>query len=422
MDRIKRFGGLWLLTLSLYSSASLAFYQDNLQRATSWLTSQQRGDGSWGLSNAEKLLFTTEAVQALRASGQRNSAYFSGITWLENHASLNADFRARRAQALGAHGDDVSDDVDRLADAQIVGVPGRDAWGLSAVYRQAPLDTAIVLNSLASLGAAVNLQAAIDTLKLSQLGGPDRGWTVALEPVSDPFTTAMVLQTLAILETTDLSLITPVGNGLATLSSRVTASAPISLVALAARAALLAGNTATAQPWLDRLAAAQSGSNGSWSARVYDTALAIRAFATADGIDNGANQTAVFMPDRNLRMAVNAALDRNAMDSLDRGELARLTTLTAVGKGISDLSGLEWAVNLKSADLRNNNIASTAPIDGLTQLTSLLLSGNPVLVAMKELDGDIPTLPEWGLILMAGLLILAASKRQRARRQPPLVV
>lgn len=414
MDWVTRFGGFWLIILSLYSSASLAFYQDNIGRAANWLTGQQRADGSWGLSNAEKVLFTAEAVQALRAAGQRNGAYFKGITWLENHASHNADFRARRALTLGAHGDDVTDDINQLAGAHA----GRDAWGLSPVYRQAPLDTAIVLNSLASLGAGVNVQAAINTLKASQLSGADRGWALALEPVSDPYTTAMVLRTLAVLETVDPSLTTPVGNGLASLSSRVTASAPTSLVALAARAALLAGSTATAQPWLDRLAAAQSG-NGSWSARVYDTALAIRAFATADGTDSAANQIAVRIPDRSLRLAVNAALGRNAMDSLDRSELARLTTLTAVGKGISDLTGLEWAVNLKSADLRNNNIASTTPVDGLTQLTSLLLSGNPVLVALRDLDGDIPTLPEWGVILMAVLLLLAAAKRQHAHRRLP---
>ncbi len=420
MDGIKRFGGFWLVTLSLYSSASLAFYQDNIERATDWLTSQQRADGGWGLSNAEKLLFTTEAVQALRAAGQRSGAYFKGITWLENHASPNADFGARRALTLGARGDDVSDDIERLVEAQKVGVAGREAWGLSAIYRQAPLDTAIVLNSLASLGAGANVQAAINTLKLSQLSGSDRGWAVALEPVSDPYTTAMVLLTLAALETTDPSLTTPVNNGLATLSGRITTSTPISLVALAARAAVLAGNTAAAQPWLDRLAATQSGNNGSWSGSVYDTALAIRAFATADGTDSAANQTAVAIPDKNLRAAINNALGRNAMDSLDRSELARLTTLTAVGKDIGDLTGLQWASNLQSADLRNNNITSTAPIDGLTQLATLLLDGNPVVVADNDYDNDIPTLPEWGVIIMATLLLIGAARRQRDNRHEAL--
>ena len=86
---------------------------------------------------------------------------------------------------------------------------------------------------------------------------------------------------------------------------------------------------------------------------------------------------------------------------------------------ISDLTGLEWALNLQTADLRNNNITSTTPIDGLTQLASVLLDGNPVTVA-NNADEDIPTLPEWGLILMAALLLISAARRQQIRQHDPL--
>ncbi len=120
------------------------------------------------------------------------------------------------------------------------------------------------------------------------------------------------------------------------------------------------------------------------------------------------------IPDKNLRAAINDALGRNAMDSLDRSELLRLTSLSAVGMSISDLTGLEWAVNLQTADLRNNDITSTAPIDGLTQLATLLLDGNPVAVADDGYDNnDIPTLPEWGVMVMAALLVWYSYRRQR---------
>lgn len=410
MDWIKRRCTSLFIVLLMYSSLSLAAYENNSSRAADWLSGRQTVDGSWGNTASEKFLFTVEAVQALRAVGQRNAAYFKGISWLENHAVNNADFSARRALALGAHGDNVSADLIQLAGAQNIGIAGRDAWGLNSLYLQAPLDTALVLKSLSALGASVNVQAAINYLKAAQLSGTDQGWSLALESASDPYATAMVLRTLAALKTQDSTLATPVNNGFTTLGRAINASSPDSLIALAAHAAVLAGNTA-AQTWLNLLVGKQS-TPGSWSAKVYDTALAMRALAAADGMDSPANQAAVLIPDRNLRVAINAALSRNAMDSLDRSELSRLTALTAVGQGISNLTGLEWAINLQSADLRSNNITSTVPIDGLTQLTSLMLEGNPVLLA-SNLDNDIPTLPEWGVILMAALLLLGAVKHQR---------
>ena len=155
--------------------------------------------------------------------------------------------------------------------------------------------------------------------------------------------------------------------------------------------------------------------NGSWaSGRVYDTALAMRAFAAADGLDTSANQTAVSIPDANLRAAINAALGRGALDTLERGELAQLTTLTATNVSIDDLTGLEWAVNLTTLDVRNNNITSTAPVDALPQLVTLLIDGNPVAGGGGfESDEDIPTLPEWGMIIMACLLMWQLYKKQR---------
>ena len=111
------------------------------------------------------------------------------------------------------------------------------------------------------------------------------------------------------------------------------------------------------------------------------------------------------------------------MDSIDRSELLRLTDLSAVGMSISDLTGLEWATNLRTADLQNNNISSTAPIDGLTQLTSVSLDGNPVvMVAGDGNDQDVPTLPEWGVIIMAVLLFVSAARHQRYIKKEQLRV
>lgn len=401
--------------LLIFPFISFATYEDNNNRAATWLILQQNADGSWGANQGEHFHYTVEAVQALRAAGQRNSAYFKGVTWLENHAADNADYRSRQAMALDAHGDDVATVIAYLEIQQQPGVIGRQGWGLSKFYLQSPLDTAIVLNSLAALSTTADVQAGIDYLKSTQLGGSDQGWPLALEITSDPFTTAMVVRTLATLQAQDPALAMPISNGLGALVVAVDGASPVYLQALAAQAALLAGDATAAQNWLTMLVNGQSG-NGSWSDRVYDTALAMRAFASADGTDSSANQTAVLIPDKNLRTAINSALGRNAMDSLDRSELMRLTTLTAVDKGINDLTGLEWAVNLATLDVRNNNITSTAPIDGLAHLASVFLDGNPIVVAGNDYDEDIPTLPEWGVIIMAMLLLISAVRRQRISR------
>jgi Leucine-rich repeat (LRR) protein len=109
------------------------------------------------------------------------------------------------------------------------------------------------------------------------------------------------------------------------------------------------------------------------------------------------------------------------MDGLNRGELAQLTSLSAVGLGINSLTGLEWAVNLTSADLRNNNITTAAPLTGLTQLTNLQLAGNPLtgnpLGIGSTSTKTVPAMPLFAQIfLLIGLswVSLQPSRRQRS--------
>lgn len=391
-----------------------AAYGTNITQATTWLMTRQNADGSWGVSTVQ-FIDTVEAVHALRAAGYRNSAYERGLTWLENHAATNADYSARATLALGINGDNVDAPLTALKAAQNTALAGHTGWGLDTGYLQSPLDTALVLNTLSALGATTtNISAAITYLTSAQLS--NSGWPVGQETTSDPFTTAWVVTTLAPLQTQFPSLVTStvLTNGVNALSTLVTGSSPIYLQALAARAALLANKPATT--WLNNLMAAQ-GSDGSFaSGQIYDTALAVHVFATADGLDSTANQAPVAIPDANLRAAINAALGRNAMDNLTALEMSRLTTLTAPSAGISDLTGLNYAVNLTYLDLRNNNISSTSALTGLTKLTSTntLLAGNPVTGGSALLaNGGIPTLPEWGAILMALLLTGIAVKGRR---------
>jgi len=115
-----------------------------------------------------------------------------------------------------------------------------------------------------------------------------------------------------------------------------------------------------------------------------------------DNVGNFTNQNSsvayiVIMPDANLRAAVCSALGKNPNDTLTSEDMGKLTTLIAPGRGITDLTGLEWAVNLTSLDLRNNNISTTAALAGLTRLTYLNLDGNPIAPAAVSGFSAFPT-------------------------------
>ena len=76
---------------------------------------------------------------------------------------------------------------------------------------------------------------------------------------------------------------------------------------------------------------------------------------------------------------------------ITQGEMARLTDLDLRGMNIGDLTGLEYAVNLRSLLMAHNHVANLAPIAGLSLLASLDLSANGLsdiwlLAAMPSLE------------------------------------
>ena len=65
--------------------------------------------------------------------------------------------------------------------------------------------------------------------------------------------------------------------------------------------------------------------------------------------------------------------------TITRADMLSLETLYAEGKGISNLTGLEYATNLDTLNLKGNNIANLAPLAGLRDLVSLNLENNLIL-------------------------------------------
>ena len=89
----------------------------------------------------------------------------------------------------------------------------------------------------------------------------------------------------------------------------------------------------------------------------------------------------VYIPDPNLRSVIEAALDKTPGAPITAEEMATLVDLfrLADSKGISDLTGLEFATNMRYLWLKHNkNISDLSPIAGLRDLRILDIGDNSV--------------------------------------------
>ena len=88
----------------------------------------------------------------------------------------------------------------------------------------------------------------------------------------------------------------------------------------------------------------------------------------------------VEIPDPKLRIVVEKSLEKVAGEPISQAEMATLVS-TKEGTwsvGISDLTGMEFAVNFTHLDLRHNAIEDIYPLAGLVNLIQLALSGNSI--------------------------------------------
>ena len=80
----------------------------------------------------------------------------------------------------------------------------------------------------------------------------------------------------------------------------------------------------------------------------------------------------VSIPDAILRGVIEAELGKSPGDTITEMDMEGVTHITnaeAQDKGIADLTGLEYAINLQALDL--NNLTSAAPNNSVTDLTPL---------------------------------------------------
>ena len=83
-----------------------------------------------------------------------------------------------------------------------------------------------------------------------------------------------------------------------------------------------------------------------------------------------------WMPDANLREAIREALGLDPDETLTQAHLIQLTDfMQGRRRGISNLSGLEHATNLRILSIHNNPIEDLTPLANLTKLQDLNLGG-----------------------------------------------
>ena len=122
----------------------------------------------------------------------------------------------------------------------------------------------------------------------------------------------------------------------------------------------------------------------------------------------------VSIPDPALRGRIAAALGKAAADAVGVHELGALVVLDARDAGVTDLTGLEHAVNLEGLDLGHNPLADLRPLWSLTALRRLNLDGTRVdlwdlatLRGLTELSLRSNGLADvWALSSMNGLEVL----------------
>ncbi len=87
-------------------------------------------------------------------------------------------------------------------------------------------------------------------------------------------------------------------------------------------------------------------------------------------VEVAANQNSVQIFDLALERAIRERLDIHHRP-LTKDDLASLTNIRAVGRGISDLSGIEHASELTKLVLGANNITDLSPLSGFHSLVEL---------------------------------------------------
>lgn len=430
--------------------------------ALAYLYTTQNADGSWGSQPGVQVAATSAAVESLLAAGvSRGATLSAAVTALANTQPVSTDGLARQLDTLYHAGNDTSAEIAQLnAAANVV-----SAWGTLAGQGSNVADTALAVTALVDASTTYSNTAIATALCNVIVPGQTAsgGWGYLPKPAttnapSGLATPAILPTAYAILALqkvnasrftsmtcagTGVTLSTLMTNGVTWLLTKKNADngfgeagasgALETALAYRAIAAVAPGN-AVLGPAQDYLIASQR-SNGSWAADPLQTAFVVQSFGGAVLTDS----KGIGVPD-----AVAAVIWPAGQTADPRGLIAGngqsvkgQTVSTVVGAGsvnqsftghLPTPSGTgPFTYKLLSGNLpdgvtlaADGTLSGTATVSGTFNFTYQVTDATgAVTILAGEIDtgpdGDVPTLPEWGALLLGMLLLTFATRQARLR-------
>ena len=259
-----------IVTLTVPSFAQSTAITNGL----TWLSSNQNLDGSFGAVVPAR--DTTEVADTLKYLDSTGIVYLNAVNWIDNDASSNNDYLARKINSLALYGRDVSILFISLASSQTT----NGGWGLSSSHVVGnPLDTALALQALKSANYpdSTVINNAITYLISNQ--NTDGGFGFYAGDDSNVYMTSLVSWTLQQFQQTT-SIATAVNKATNWIIGQQTVDGGWGSVYEAAHAyialiSVITDNTVLGNA-VNYLTSTQL-PNGSWNDDSYSTALAIRA-------------------------------------------------------------------------------------------------------------------------------------------------
>lgn len=386
-----------LLCFATIGSNALALTRDQARaKGLAWLIEAQSGDGSWVDPSGNQVAATATVGEALALSGV-SKGYVNGAdtSWLFNAKTRSNDSLARSIIALARGGQDTSALVQQLLAGRSVGQPAGTyaAWGAYPGYQPTAIDTALAFEAFV---AAKNVEANNAITTLNGMQHVDGGWSYSGMAVAK-------------------SNLSPTAYALRALAAAVIAAPS---VRVGADSAVTAGIS-----WLlahkknDGGYAEDSNVSGSNDltkpSQVMETALV---WGTLTSLQQaGFTSASAANVTQALASAETFLLGKQLADGSWSDEPLQTATVMRA-----------WATTTL-ADTKNTGVpdAVQAVLTSNYNVTDVRTlpkgNGNPVpaVVAannVQDSSADAPTLPEWGAILMAALLMFTMWRSQRQRR------
>lgn len=451
---------------SLAAAPTTAQLDQARTKGLAWLVAHQSGDGSWKSTSGLAIQPTAAALDALANAGiKQGYVYAASQAWLGNADGVSVDSLSRKAIALFHANANVAPLTASLLTQR--NDFARGSWGAYPKYQPTFPDSALATDVFLVTGAAyADLGYSIGFIAGKQ--NADGGWAYSANTPVTPATSGLIptvqsVLTLGHARAKGYAVDANITNGVNWIVARAkadggfaddtlaTTGSPLetALAYLALIQAKAAGNAAAvaAQATIDNASSflvSNQGSDGNWSNDPFATAVALQTLpllapgTLADSNNNGVPDT------------VEALLGGNpaaANRSIALGNGQSVTGITASQLLASGTQYQPISLNLTASGGTAPytwSVASGYLPDGLILNASTgQISGTPASVGTFNFsytvqdaasasttvaaqiavaapatanDTDVPTLPQWGVILMALLLMVSMTVMSRKSR------